>query len=67
MNAKNHNESDAVAPSTTPVAETARVVPFAPTRRYRERAIGTGYGSSSGYGLDKRYTSDWGSLRFRCA
>ena len=67
MNAKIHNDSDAIAPSTTPVADADRIVPFAPTRRYRERAVGTGYGSSSGYGLDKRYTSDWGQLLFRCA
>lgn len=66
MNAKTHHDSDAVAPSTQTVAAD-RVVPFAPTRRYRERGTGTGYGSSSGYGLDKRYTTDWGQLRFRCA
>ena len=26
-----------------------------------------GYGNSSGYGLDKRYSTDWGQIRFRCA
>jgi hypothetical protein len=36
-------------------------------RRYRARDIGVGYGRSSGYALDKRYTSDWGNVRFRCA
>ncbi len=36
-------------------------------RRYRARDTGVGYGRSSGYALDKRYTTDWGSLRFRCA
>ncbi len=35
-------------------------------RSYRERSFGIGYGSSSGYGLDKRYTTDWGQIRFRC-
>jgi hypothetical protein len=34
--------------------------------RYRERDFGIGYGSSSGYALDKRYTSDWGQARFHC-
>jgi hypothetical protein len=31
----------------------------------RERDFGIGYGRSSGYGLDRRYTSDWGAPRFR--
>jgi hypothetical protein len=45
------------------------VVPFAakPRHSYRERSFGIGYGSSSGYGFDKRYTTDWGQIRFRCA
>ena len=34
--------------------------------RYRERDVGVGYGASSGYALDKRYTSDWGQARFHC-
>jgi hypothetical protein len=33
--------------------------------RYRDRDVGVGYGRSSGYALDKRYTSDWGVARFR--
>jgi hypothetical protein len=37
-----------------------------PTSRYRERDFGIGYGTSSGYALDKRYTSDWGQARFQC-
>jgi hypothetical protein len=32
---------------------------------YRERDFGIGYGNSSGYGADKRYTSDWGRPHFR--
>ncbi len=36
-------------------------------RSYRERSFGIGYGNSSGYGFDKRYTTDWGQIRFRCA
>ena len=36
-------------------------------QRYRSRDVGVGYGRSSGYGMDRRYTSDWGAARFRCA
>lgn len=46
----------------------AKVIPFSAARRtYRERGFGVGYGNSSGYALDKRYTTDWGQIRFRCA
>lgn len=34
--------------------------------RYRARDFGSGYGRSSGYASDRRYTSDWGQVRFRC-
>ena len=34
--------------------------------RYRAHGFGIGYGASSGYALDKRYTSDWGQTRFQC-
>lgn len=43
------------------------VVALASHERYRSREVGVGYGRSSGYGLDRRYTSDWGAERFRCA
>lgn len=43
------------------------VVPLSSARRYLERTAGTGYGRSSGYASTKRYTSDWGQPRFRCA
>jgi hypothetical protein len=43
------------------------VIPLSSARRYLERTAGTGYGRSSGYASTKRYTSDWGQLRFRCA
>ena len=36
-------------------------------RSYGERSFGVGYGNSSGYAFDKRYTTDWGQIRFRCA
>lgn len=50
----------------TPVAVQSRVESAPAFHRYRERDFGIGYGNSSGYALDKRYTSDWGSPRFRC-
>ncbi|MCW5581028.1 MAG: hypothetical protein KIS72_06800 [Luteimonas sp.] len=33
----------------------------------RERDFGVGYGNSSGYASDRRYTRDWGNGRFRVA
>jgi len=36
-------------------------------RTYGARSFGVGYGKSSGYAMDKRYTTDWGQIRFRCA
>jgi hypothetical protein len=48
-----------------PVAAPARVESGTHSARYRNRDFGTGYGHSSGYGLERRYTSDWGQLRFR--
>jgi hypothetical protein len=53
----------------TPVAALSRVESdsrHAEANRYRERDFGIGYGTSSGYALDKRYTSDWGQARFHC-
>lgn len=46
----------------------AKVLPFLPraSSPRRERDFGIGYGRSSGYALEKRYTSDWGTPRFRC-
>ncbi len=48
-------------------APTDNVVAIAGRRSYRARDMGVGYGRSSGYALHKRYTTDWGALRFRCA
>ena len=34
---------------------------------YREREAGVGYGNSSGYATERRYTRGWtGEPRFRC-
>jgi hypothetical protein len=48
-----------------PVAAPARVEGVTPSARYRDRDFGIGYGHSSGYAFEKRYTSDWGQARFR--
>jgi hypothetical protein len=50
----------------TPVAVQSQVESTPSSARYRERDYGIGYGASSGYAQDKRYTSDWGQARFRC-
>jgi hypothetical protein len=56
--------------NTIPTSHTAparnTTVPQGTTHRYGERTIGTGYGRSSGYAASRRYTSDWGQVRFRC-
>ena len=43
------------------------VVPAARVDRYRVRDFGVGYGNSSGYATARRYASNWGAPRFRCA
>lgn len=42
-------------PTATTAASTARVRPE-PTDRYRSRDVGTGYGTSSGYAANRRYS-----------
>jgi len=51
------------------VAAIARVVPFDLSARPgpRERDFGVGYGKSSGYASNRRYTTDWAGPRFRVA
>lgn len=53
----------------TPAETTGNVVSIASRvrRSYGARSFGVGYGNSSGYAFDKRYTTDWGQIRFRCA
>ena len=55
--------------ATTPnPAEAARVILFAaPRKNPLERDYGTGYGKSSGYATNRRYTTDWAGPRFRVA
>jgi hypothetical protein len=52
-----------------PTPATDRVVPFNLHGRPgpRERDYGVGYGKSSGYASNRRYTSDWAGPRFRVA
>jgi hypothetical protein len=34
---------------------------------HRERDFGVGYGNSSGYASNRRYTTNWAQPLFRCA
>ena len=52
-----------IAPKT--VAPIATRAPR--TLRRPQRVFGTGYGNSSGYAADRRYTRDWGNAHFRFA
>ena len=48
-------------PKRTPAAVVAAHAAPVPSRvapRYRQRDVGTGYGRSSGYAMDSRYTAD---------
>ena len=51
-------------PSLHPAATTA-ATPRVDRNRVRE--FGVGYGNSSGYATARRYASNWGAPRFRCA
>ena len=42
-------------------------VPAPRIDRVRARDFGVGYGNSSGYATARRYTTNWGQPRFRCA
>ena len=53
--------------TNAPAKTTTNVVALQPRRERRERDFGVGYGRSSGYASDKRYTNDWGLTLFRCA
>lgn len=50
-------------------APSARVVPFTLSNRIgpRDRDFGIGYGKSSGYAANRRYTTEWAGPRFRVA
>ena len=51
------------------VAAAQGAAPQAPATRHlhRERDFGVGYGNSSGYASNRRYTSNWAQPFFRCA
>ena len=46
------------AAATPVIAAIAAPVPVRIAPRYRQRDLGTGYGRSSGYAMDSRYTAD---------
>jgi hypothetical protein len=45
-----------------PAVQTAQV-----RHIHRDRDFGVGYGNSSGYASNRRYTSEWAQPLFRCA
>lgn len=62
MNIQTQNRRN--VPTTSPIDN---VVPLQTRREHRARDFGVGYGSSSGYASERRYTNDWGLTRFRFA
>lgn len=64
MNVQNLNNR-AVSTTTT---TTRPAVVAAPIRHiHRQRDFGVGYGNSSGYASNRRYTTEWAQPRFRFA
>lgn len=61
MNALRTFFAPSVKPAPSPV-----VVALA-SRNHRERDFGVGYGNSSGYASNRRYTTEWAPPRFRFA
>ncbi|MCY7353992.1 MAG: hypothetical protein LH470_02715 [Lysobacter sp.] len=55
--------------SVQPTKSLPSSLPQIPARRqaHRARDFGVGYGSSSGYASERRYTNDWSQIRFRLA
>lgn len=54
--------------STSQTKATPKPAIASPRRQtHRTRDFGVGYGSSSGYASERRYTSDWSQIRFRLA
>ncbi len=51
----------------TPAAAPTNLLVMPARRERRERDFGIGYGNSSGYAAARRYVSDRGLPRFRCA
>ena len=66
MNVRTFEARNPSSPSAqskaAPAAQTAQV-----RHLHRERDFGVGYGNSSGYASNRRYTSDWTQPLFRCA
>jgi len=54
-----------IAPRPPVAAPAGDGVSFQAPARYRDRDFGVGYGNSSGYASERRYTRDWGQTRFR--
>jgi len=58
---RNTNDLRSVLPAS------AVVIPMPIRHIHRERDFGVGYGNSSGYATQRRYSSEWAAPRFRFA
>jgi hypothetical protein len=69
MNARFVEVRTTLTSNPAPAAVAALGAPQAAATRHvhRERDFGVGYGNSSGYGRDRRYTSNGFAPLFRCA
>ena len=72
MNVRSFEARNAFGPSAqtkaAPALQATTQINNAQSRHlHRERDFGVGYGNSSGYASDRRYTTDWAQPLFRCA
>ncbi|MDQ3056499.1 MAG: hypothetical protein M3Q96_01935 [Pseudomonadota bacterium] len=51
--------------TTQPTKSSLKLVSTTRRQAHRTRDFGVGYGNSSGYASERRYTSDWSQIRFR--
>jgi hypothetical protein len=69
MNVRTFEVRNPSSPSTTTQSAPADQANQAAQIRHlhRERDFGVGYGNSSGYASNRRYTTEWAQPLFRCA
>jgi hypothetical protein len=68
MNVRTFEVRTSSSPSAPIPAALAAQTTTDPIRHlHRERDFGVGYGNSSGYAGNRRYTTEWAQPLFRCA
>ncbi|HEV8694799.1 MAG TPA: hypothetical protein VGQ93_11555 [Lysobacter sp.] len=68
MNVRTFEIRNSSSPSAPTQAAPSAQTTTEPVRHlHRERDFGVGYGNSSGYASNRRYTTDWPQPLFRCA